>query len=45
MAFKMNGAPYGAKNSGGYDMKPRMSSNFGKSGMKNSDGSGRYTTS
>jgi len=39
MAFKMKGSPYGAKSSGGYDMKPRMSKNFDKSGMKNADGS------
>ena len=35
----MKGSPYGAKGSGGYDMKPRASKNFDMSGMKNSDGS------
>ena len=35
----MKGSPYGAKGSGGYDMKPRTSKNFDMSGMKNSDGS------
>lgn len=39
MAFKMKGSPYGEKRSGEMDMKPRMSANFGKSGMKNADGS------
>ena len=39
MAFKMKGSPYGEKRGGELDMKPRVSENFGKSGMKNADGS------
>tara|TARA_R110002167_G_scaffold353993_1_gene567480 strand:+ start:1000 stop:1413 length:414 start_codon:yes stop_codon:yes gene_type:complete len=39
MGFKMKSSPYGEKRSGEMDMKPRMSSNFDKSGMKNADGS------
>ena len=35
----MKSSPYGEKRSGEMDMKPRMSSNFDKSGIKNADGS------
>ena len=35
----MKSSPYGEKRSGEMDMKPRIGSNFDKSGMKNADGS------
>ena len=41
MGFKMKSSPYGEKRSGEMDMKPRMSSNFDKSGIKNADGSSK----
>ena len=37
----MKSSPYGEKRSGEMDMKPRMSSNFDKSGIKNADGSSK----
>ena len=37
MAFKMKGSPYGGKRSGEFDMNPRMSSNYAKSGVNMKD--------